>query len=156
MLRQRRRRRLRGRLRRAVCLVEQLSPRTDDIDRWAEELKNLCRGMAPLAGEASGDRRQASELRERMLQVQATPEELAELVQLQQRRRERYQDLRRRMASQTEAAGLAAVSEAFAEQAQAAAEQADQIRDLLAHSGGRAPAPQVEAISARRKRSRQR
>jgi two-component system chemotaxis response regulator CheB len=65
-------------------------------------------------------------------------------------------DLRRRMASQTEAAGLAAVSEAFAEQAQAAAEQADQIRDLLANSDGHAPAPQVAAIPARRKRSRQR
>jgi two-component system chemotaxis response regulator CheB len=67
-------------------------------------------------------------------------------------------DLRRRMASQTEAAGLAAVSEAFAEQAEAAAEQADQIRGLLTHSG-EGPTDrgaEIEQLTARRKRPRQR
>jgi len=67
-------------------------------------------------------------------------------------------DLRRRMASQTEAAGLAAVSESFAEQAQHAEEQANQIRDVLARSEGRRPALDVEpeVLPARRKRTRQR
>ena len=67
-------------------------------------------------------------------------------------------DLRRRMASQTGAAGLAAVSEAFAEQAEAATEQADQVRELLSHSGGRAAESEVAVtrLAAGRKRPRQR
>ena len=66
-------------------------------------------------------------------------------------------ELRRRMASQTGAAGLAAVSDAFAEQADTAAEQADQIRGLLTHSEVGAIEPEIEVapLTARRKRSRQ-
>jgi two-component system chemotaxis response regulator CheB len=67
-------------------------------------------------------------------------------------------DLRRRMASQTEAAGLAAVSESFAEQAEAAEQQANQIRDVLADSEARPPTPEAPAVAlpALRKRPRQR
>jgi two-component system chemotaxis response regulator CheB len=67
-------------------------------------------------------------------------------------------DLRRRMASQTEAAGLAAVAESFAQQAEAAELQANQIRDLLANPGTDAPTTEAQTVElpARRKRSRQR
>lgn len=67
-------------------------------------------------------------------------------------------ELRRRMADQTGVAGLTAVSEGFAAQAQSAATQADQIRDLLEHRGGRTFASDIETVElpARRKRPRQR
>ncbi len=67
-------------------------------------------------------------------------------------------ELRRRMASQTEAAGLSAVSETFAEQARSAESQANEIRDVLSRSGGRTSASDVETVElpARRKRPRQR
>ncbi len=67
-------------------------------------------------------------------------------------------ELRRRMASQTEAAGLAAVAESFAAQASEAEKQADQIRGVLEDSGGGTPMPAAEAaeLPMRRKRSRQR
>jgi two-component system, chemotaxis family, protein-glutamate methylesterase/glutaminase len=67
-------------------------------------------------------------------------------------------ELRRRMASQTEAVGLAAVANSFATQAREAEEQADQIRSVLENSGGRASVPEPEAaeLPTRRKRSRQR
>jgi two-component system chemotaxis response regulator CheB len=67
-------------------------------------------------------------------------------------------DLRRRMADQTQAAGLAAVSEAFAEQAQMATQQANELRDLLSRSGGRAAMSAeraTEDVPARRQRPRQ-
>jgi two-component system chemotaxis response regulator CheB len=67
-------------------------------------------------------------------------------------------ELRRRMANQTEAAGLAAVSESFAEQAMEAEQQADQIRALLATSKSHEPELDAQTVElpARRKRSRQR
>ena len=67
-------------------------------------------------------------------------------------------ELRRRMARQTEAAGLATVSESLAEQAASAEMQADTIRELLARSGGRTSASEVATMElpARRKRPRQR
>jgi two-component system chemotaxis response regulator CheB len=48
-------------------------------------------------------------------------------------------DLRKRMADQTATAGLALVSDAFAEQAQAAEHHADQIRSLLERSAAARP-----------------
>jgi two-component system, chemotaxis family, protein-glutamate methylesterase/glutaminase len=65
-------------------------------------------------------------------------------------------ELRRRMAHQTEAAGLATVSESFAEQARSAERQANDIRDVLSRSGGRASAAETVETPARRKRPRQR
>jgi len=66
-------------------------------------------------------------------------------------------DLRRRMARQTQAAGLATVSESFDEQAAAAEEQANQVRNLLTRPGGQAEAfeSQSEDVPALRKRPRQ-
>jgi two-component system, chemotaxis family, protein-glutamate methylesterase/glutaminase len=66
-------------------------------------------------------------------------------------------ELRRRLSSQTEAAGLAAVAETLAKQAQAAEQQANDIRDLLARSGGRVSSPMDEQLAeGRRKQPRQR
>ena len=65
-------------------------------------------------------------------------------------------ELRRRMASQTEAAGLAAVSESFATQADEAEQQANQIRDVLTHSDPPTPDAETMELPTRRKRSRQR
>jgi two-component system chemotaxis response regulator CheB len=67
-------------------------------------------------------------------------------------------DLRRRMASQTEAAGLSAVSESFAEQAESAETEADVIRDVLTRSAARTSAVNVGNVElpARHKRRRQR
>jgi two-component system chemotaxis response regulator CheB len=67
-------------------------------------------------------------------------------------------ELRRRMADQTESAGLASISESFAAQAVEAEEQAGQIRDLIASSEGRVSMPTLvkRESSANRKRTRQR
>jgi two-component system chemotaxis response regulator CheB len=54
-------------------------------------------------------------------------------------------DLRKRMADQTATAGLALVSDSFAEQAQVAEQHADQIRGLLERSA--AAHPEIEASS---------
>jgi hypothetical protein len=66
-------------------------------------------------------------------------------------------ELRRRMASQTEAAGLAAMSESFAQQARSAEGEANEIRELLSRFGP-ASTSDVESVElpARRKRQRQR
>jgi two-component system chemotaxis response regulator CheB len=65
-------------------------------------------------------------------------------------------DLRRRMAHQTEAAGLAAVSEQFAEQADGAQEQANQIREVLGRTEAAPEALEEMTIKTRRKRTRHR
>jgi two-component system chemotaxis response regulator CheB len=67
-------------------------------------------------------------------------------------------DLHRRMASQTEAAGLAAVSASFGEQAEEATEHANRVRDLLTRPGAGAGPVLVEkdVEQSRRKRRRQR
>ena len=66
-------------------------------------------------------------------------------------------ELRRRMASETAAAGLETVSESFAAQASLAEEQANQIRDVLSRPGAPAFASDVETVqlSMRPKRPRQ-
>jgi RNA polymerase primary sigma factor len=82
---QRRHRRAhRSRLRQAVTVAESLSPRVELLDRWASELQ------LPVA--------QQQDLREWMLQHQATPEELGRLREVQQRRRSVYQKARRQLA----------------------------------------------------------
>src|SRR5262245_59450484 len=67
-------------------------------------------------------------------------------------------ELRRDMASQTGAAGLAAVSEAFTEQAESAEMEADQIRELLTNAGAPISEPDATTVElpAGRKRPRQR
>jgi RNA polymerase primary sigma factor len=100
---------LRRLLREAVCLVEELSPRTELVDSWAEELKRRSARMQELVrhterpartATARAEQRQGlKELRQLMLQVQATPEVLAAWSQLLDRRRALYQQARQELAA---------------------------------------------------------
>jgi RNA polymerase primary sigma factor len=103
------RRQWRQRLRLAVKLAEELSPRTELLDRWADELQSQVGAMQVLAqqietpGRAAAElelrTRRVKELRNLILQVQATPEELAAMVRVLNRRRALYQEARRDLAS---------------------------------------------------------
>jgi RNA polymerase primary sigma factor len=87
----RQRRAYRSLLRRAAALAEKLSPRTELLDAWTAELEQLPAQRAALAG-------QRKELRAWMIQFQTTPEELAGLLRVLQRRRDAYQEARRQLA----------------------------------------------------------
>ena len=96
------------RLRKAVRLVEELSPRIDLLDRWTDELRGLSRELnalvrltdAPHRSAADRERRNRAikQLRDRMVEVRATPEDLEELVRVLERRRVHYQKARRELA----------------------------------------------------------
>jgi RNA polymerase primary sigma factor len=83
---------LRRGLRRAVILAEELSPRTEFLDHWADELRGEAAHMASLAPHKD-------ELEALMLRVLAAPGELAGLARVIQRRRTRYQQARGDLAS---------------------------------------------------------
>jgi RNA polymerase primary sigma factor len=94
--------------RKAITLVEELSPRIDLLDRWTDELAILWRQMNEVALQIdSGDRSAANrerrtrltkQLRELMLEVRMTPDDLGRLVHVQGLRREKYQKARRELA----------------------------------------------------------
>jgi RNA polymerase primary sigma factor len=96
------------RLRKAATLAEELSPRIDLLDRWTEDLLHESAKAAKLArsidagGRSSAEReerrKRAKELRELMLRLQATPESLARLMQVLQKRRIAFQRARRDLA----------------------------------------------------------
>jgi RNA polymerase primary sigma factor len=96
------------RLRKAISLVEELSPRIDLLDKWTDELKHLSAQMDQLAAQidksarSAADRerrtRMVKQLRDLMLQVKATPEDLRRLVRVQESRRILYQKARRELA----------------------------------------------------------
>jgi RNA polymerase primary sigma factor len=98
---------LRG-LRKAAKLAEELSPRIDLLDRWGEELLHETTKMAKLArliesgGRSSSERderrKRIKELRDLMLRLQATPEWLAGVVRVLEKRRIQYQRARRELA----------------------------------------------------------
>src|SRR6266446_9643938 len=77
-------------LRKSAVLAEEMSPRIDLLDRWTEELQEQSAKMSHLARqidnggrsrvEREGRTKRIKELRDLMLQVQATPEDLAQLV----------------------------------------------------------------------------
>jgi RNA polymerase primary sigma factor len=96
-------------LRKAVSLVEELSPRIDLLDKWTDELKHLSGQMDLLAaqidrskGRSAVERerrtRLVKQLRDLMLQVKAIPEDLHRLVRVQDCRRVQYQRARRQLA----------------------------------------------------------
>jgi RNA polymerase primary sigma factor len=78
------------------------------LDRWTEELKQHARKMIRVArlidagGRSRADREERTkrikELRDLMLQVQATPEDLSRLTRVLERRRARFQCARRELA----------------------------------------------------------
>jgi RNA polymerase primary sigma factor len=96
------------RMRKAITLVEEMSPRIDLLDRWVDELKGISRQMSDLERQLSkGDRsaadrerraRNVKQLRELQNEVRATPEDLARLVRVLDRRRAEYQKARRELA----------------------------------------------------------
>jgi len=96
----------RRRLRQAVTLAEELSPRTELLDRWLESLAGHAARMTALANEV-GSRvlareersRSKTELRALTAEVQATPEELELLVRVARRRRAVYKKVRAELAS---------------------------------------------------------
>jgi RNA polymerase primary sigma factor len=102
------RRELWRRLRKAVRLAEEMSPRIDLLDRWTDELRVLSRQMTDLSREAeAGDRSAADrerrnkvvkQLRDLMHETRSTPEDLANLVHVLERRRVLYQKARRELA----------------------------------------------------------
>jgi len=104
------RRGLRRQLRKAVLLAEELSPRIDLLDRWSDELRTLALQMAELSHQAeAGERERRSkvrkaavlaeeQLRERMLEARATPDDLMRLTHVLDRRRVLYQKARRELA----------------------------------------------------------
>jgi RNA polymerase primary sigma factor len=95
-------------LRKAIVLTEELSPRIDFLDRWTDELRPIAREMIVLERQSNGSERSAADrercsravkqLRDRMLEVKATPESLSRLVRVQERRRIQYQKARRELA----------------------------------------------------------
>jgi RNA polymerase primary sigma factor len=96
------------RLRKAAKLTEELSPRIDLLDRWTEELLHETTKMAKVArliesgGRSSTEReerrKRIKELRDLMLRLQATPEDLSGLSRVIEKRRIRYQRSRRELA----------------------------------------------------------
>jgi RNA polymerase primary sigma factor len=103
------RRRLWRRLRKAATLVEELSPRIDLLDLWTGQLRQEAARMAELVrlidqgGRSAAAREQRTqrikELRDRMLQVMATPEDLEKLLRVIDQRRRSYQKARHELAA---------------------------------------------------------
>lgn len=105
---QRMRRDLWRRLRKSVRLAEELSPRIDLLDRWADELRSFSRQMAQLERQKdAGDRSSADrerrtkavkQLRDLTLEVRSSSEDLAKLARVLEQRRVEYQKARRELA----------------------------------------------------------
>jgi RNA polymerase primary sigma factor len=97
----RQRRRL---IRKMGRLVAELSPRTEILEHWVEELKLPADDLATLARrlEAAGltgtRARKSKRLREEMIKVRGTPQELALLLGVMSTRRREYQKARRELA----------------------------------------------------------
>jgi len=96
-------------MRKAVTLTEELSPRIDFLDRWTDELRDLYRQMVEAAHQSdnyercsAADRekrtKQVKALRDLQLEARSTMEDLAGLVRVQERRRREYQKARRELA----------------------------------------------------------
>jgi RNA polymerase primary sigma factor len=81
------RRSLGRKLRQAVALAEELSPRVELLDGWVDELRTFSERLKQ-AGRAG------AALRELKLQARATPAEVAGLVRVQVRRQRCYQEAR--------------------------------------------------------------
>jgi len=99
---------LRRRLRKAIDLIEGLSPRIDFVERCAAQLSTHLQEMRRVAQESEAGGRSAlarqtrlkavKELRNRMLQLRTTPEDLERLVAIINRRAAAYQQARSKLA----------------------------------------------------------
>jgi len=105
---QRLRREMRRRLRKAVVLADELSPRIDFLDRWTDELRELYRQLLAMDPEtetydrSAADRerrtKQVKQFRDLQLEARSTLEDLGRLVRVLERRRREYQKARRELA----------------------------------------------------------
>jgi len=96
------------RLRKSVKLTEELSPRTELLERWVDQLIERANGMNELAhridrrANSAADRelraKLVKQLRDEMLQMRTSPEELARLTTVIDRRRQLYLQARRELA----------------------------------------------------------
>jgi len=96
------------RLRKAIALTEELSPRIEVLERSTEQLRRQADEMSELArqigkgGRSAADRelrtKQTKELRNLMLQLLTTPEQLDSLLHVLKRRAGHYQKARRELA----------------------------------------------------------
>jgi RNA polymerase primary sigma factor len=96
------------RLRKAIHLLEQLSPRTEllehlseDLPHWAGNLKELDRRIAACGRSAAGRQQQTKlvkELRDLTLRVRSSFEDLTRLIAVLEMRHQRYQQARRALA----------------------------------------------------------
>jgi len=96
------------RLLKAIGLAEELSPRIEILDLWADEMIDLSAKIDELEGQmGSGGRsaedrerrtKQHKEMRELLLEVRSSPEDLARLSRVVQSRRVAYQKARRQLA----------------------------------------------------------
>jgi RNA polymerase primary sigma factor len=95
------------RLRKAVRLAEELSPRIDLLDRWTDELRDLARqmenldhheGAARSAAERERRAKQVKQLRDLMLEARSDVDDLKRMVRVLERRRAHYQKARRELA----------------------------------------------------------
>jgi RNA polymerase primary sigma factor len=95
-------------MRKAIRLVEELSPRTEVLEALAEELERTAQELHELdrlanetaRSQSQRERRTRSvkELRDRTLETQATPDELHGLLAVIRRRRKAFQHARRELA----------------------------------------------------------
>lgn len=96
------------RLRKAVKLIEEFSPRIDLLDRWSDEMRGKSRLMAELTKIGTGNGRSAAEkeararasreLRELALDLRLLPEHAGRLAKIILQRRGEYQKARRELA----------------------------------------------------------
>jgi RNA polymerase primary sigma factor len=95
---------LRQRLRQAVILAEELSPRIELVHQWSGQLQEQARRLSQLQKEEGGaattgeKSRRRQQLQDLVFQVKALPRELAGLTDLVQRRRAQYEQARRDLA----------------------------------------------------------
>ncbi|HVS35445.1 MAG TPA: sigma-70 family RNA polymerase sigma factor [Gemmataceae bacterium] len=106
--RRRLRKELYRRLRKAIVLAEELSPRIDLLDRFVDEMAVRSRQMSDLQREIDGCGRSAADrerctrlvkqLRDLKLATRSNPEDLGRLVHVLEHRRKHYQKARRELA----------------------------------------------------------
>jgi RNA polymerase primary sigma factor len=102
------RRQLWRNLRKAIRLAEELSPRIELVERWADtlceesanltELSRLANRPARSAADREERTRRAKQLRDRQIDLVAFPDELERLVGVQRGRHVRFQKARRNLA----------------------------------------------------------
>jgi RNA polymerase primary sigma factor len=99
---------LQRQLRKAIRLMEELSPRTELLERWTDELESWSQRMNEVSaqigscGRSAADRelqtRLTKELRDLREQTRSTEEELSRLLRIIRRRQKRYHQARRELA----------------------------------------------------------